>query len=55
MPTELLQPLGAPEGEKLLRELCPDIVSVYFKALYKPARVKKVSFPLIGSIVGRKG
>ena len=32
MPSELLQALGTPEGNKLLQELWPDIVNSFFKA-----------------------
>jgi hypothetical protein len=38
MPTELLQALGERENLDTLKELWPDIVDAYFKALSNPAR-----------------
>jgi hypothetical protein len=38
MPTELLQALGEHESLETLKELWPDIVDAYFKALSNPAR-----------------
>lgn len=37
-PTELLEALGTREGQALLKELWPDIVNAYFKALCPPPR-----------------
>jgi hypothetical protein len=37
MPTELLQALGTRENLDALKELWPDIVDAYFKALSNPA------------------
>jgi hypothetical protein len=38
MPTELLQALGTREDLETLKELWPDIVDAYFKALCAPPR-----------------
>ena len=38
MPTELLHALGERENLDTLKELWPDIVDAYFKALSNPAR-----------------
>jgi hypothetical protein len=36
MPSELLQALGIPEGQKVLEELWPDIVNAYFRPSRTP-------------------
>jgi hypothetical protein len=40
MPTELLEGLSTPEGQDVLKELWPDMVNAYFKALSNPAHRK---------------